>query len=641
MLSTTKRWLALLAVPAVALTALVPTGAAATGDSEGHGWGGGGGHHHGKRSAFTLTILHNNDGESRLLNLGSGLEDFGGAARFATVVRREKIEALADNWGGWGHWGYWGGWGRWGRDHAKHGVVMLSSGDNFLAGPEFAASSNDGIYYDAVALDLIGYDALAIGNHDFDFGPDVLTEFIETYRRGRKEIYLSSNLDFTGEPGLQALFDQGKIAKSTIVRERGERIGIVGATTPNLPFISSPRNVVVDPDVKAAVQAEIDKLERRGVNKIIFISHLQDVEGDIALLAELDGVDVAVAGGGDELLANPDDMLVPGDEGEVFGPYPIIATDMDGTEVPVVTTSGQYGYLGKLVVDFDKHGNVVAIDDESGPIRIAGGDNPDAVEPRRRVERLVTDPVQAFVDTLAEQVIGTSEVALDGTRNNVRSVATNEGNLIADSLVWQAQQLAGEFGVPPADIGLQNGGGIRNDSVIPAGPISELDTFAMVPFPNFLTVTTLSRERVKEILEHAVSCAVAGDPAYGGADSCGSGRYAQVGGMTMTWDSAGTQQQLDEDGNVTQSGTRVQEVALADGTPIVAGGAVVAGDDLTVATIDFLARGGDQYPYRDAAFTVLGASYQQALSNYIQDGLGGTITAADYPEGGGGRIVRL
>jgi 5'-nucleotidase len=62
---------------------------------------------------------------------------------------------------------------------------------------------------------------------------------------------------------------------------------------------------------------------------------------------------------------------------------------------------------------------------------------------------------------------------------------------------------------------------------------------------------------------------------------------------------------------------------------------------LTVATIDFLARGGDQYPFRGAAFTTVGVTYQQSLRNYIQAGLGGVITSAQYPEGGQGRITRL
>ena len=82
---------------------------------------------------------------------------------------------------------------------------------------------------------------------------------------------------------------------------------------------------------------------------------------------------------------------------------------------------------------------------------------------------------------------------------------------------------------------------------------------------------------------------------------------------------------------------------MDDGAVIVGGGRVVPGPALTVATIDFLARGGDEYNFQGAPFTVLGVTYQQALANYLQfpAGLGGTVTAADYPEGGEGRIKRL
>jgi len=68
---------------------------------------------------------------------------------------------------------------------------------------------------------------------------------------------------------------------------------------------------------------------------------------------------------------------------------------------------------------------------------------------------------------------------------------------------------------------------------------------------------------------------------------------------------------------------------------------VQAGPALTVATIDFLARGGDRYPFSGAPFTTLGVTYQQALYNFLTVGLGGVITSTDYPEGGEGRITRL
>ncbi len=580
---------------------------------------------------FWLTILHNNDGESQVINAGSGLEDFGGAARFKTVVDDLKWEALH---------------GPWTQRGAKRGMVMLSSGDNFLAGPEFNASLVNGVpFYDTIAMELIGYDAVSLGNHDFDFGPDVLADFIDGY--GQAPQYVAANLDFSGEPRLQAYVDAGVIAATTIVKVRGETIGIIGLETPNLPFISSPRNVVVSDDLVAIVQAYVDKLEDDGVDKIILAGHLQNITNDIALVGDVDGVDVVIAGGGDELLADEGDLLIPGDEGAIFGSYPQIATDLNGTNVPVVTTSGEYRYVGKLVVGFDKAGNVVAIEDgRSGPVRVTTGTCndtlpcEDAVVPNAAMQTLVVDPVQAYVEDLDGQIIGSSEVDLDGLRNSVRSMETNEGNLIADSLRWQAAQVAADFGVPVPQVALQNGGGIRNNTIIPAGPISELDTFDMVPFANFVSVVpAIPRDQFKEILENAVACTQPGD--FAANPNCGSGRFAQISGFSMVWDPTGTGLIQDVDGNVITPGTRVQTAELDDGTSVVAGGAVVPGGPIDIATIDFLANGGDQYPYRGADFTRVGFTYQQALSNYIQDALGGLISEAQYPVGGEGRNTEL
>lgn len=573
---------------------------------------------------FWLTVLHNNDGESQLIDAGSGLEDYGGVARFATLVQDLKFGAThgprspALSRGG------------------KRGVIMVSSGDNFLAGPEFNASLEKGVpFYDTIAMDLIGYAAAAIGNHEFDFGPDVLADFIGGFIDPL--VFVSANLDVSPEPNLQMLVDAGRIARSTMVVERDELIGVVGATTPALPFISSPRNVIVMADVAAAVQVEIDGLESRGIDKIILISHLQDIEEDLALAALLRGVDIMVAGGGDELLANPGDLLVP-DGTPIFGPYPLITVGGDGAEIPVVTTTGSYKYVGRLVAGFDKQGRVIALDaDNSGPVRVSGV-APDAVPPDPDVMAQVVAPVADAVAALESNIIGVSQVALDGRRSGVRARETNEGNLIADSLFWMAEQRAASFGVNPPDVALQNGGGIRNDSIIGPGDVTELDTFDMVPFPNFVTVLeNIPRAQFKEILENAVSRTQPGDTPGG------TGRFAQIAGFQLVWSGSGTAQVLNPDGTVLTPGTRVLEVTLNDGTVIVTGGAVVAGPDLTIATIDFLARGGDEYPYRGAPFTTLGVTYQQALRDYIEDpaGLGGLISAAQYPEGGEGRNIEL
>jgi 5'-nucleotidase len=580
---------------------------------------------------FYLTILHNNDGESQVINAGSGLEDFGGAARFKTLVDQLKWEAIH---------------GPWPRRGAKRGVVMISSGDNYIAGPEFNASLDSGIpFFDTIAMDLIGYDAVSFGNHDFDFGPDVLADFLEGYLYPPP--YVAANLDFSGEARLQDFVNSGIIVPTAIIRIRGERIGVIGLNTPNLPFISSPRNVSVSDELAKIVQKQIDDLESDGVNKIILASHLQNISNEVELAAQLEGLDVIIAGGGDELLANTDDLLIPGDTVDSKMPYPMMVDDKKGNQIPVVTTTGEYRYVGQLVLGFDKSGRVVTIDDRSGPVRVVTGDCngylpcDDTVQPDSMMQATVVDPVEDYLAGLENTIIGNSEVALDGTRSSVRSIETNEGNLIADSQKWQAEQLAASFGAPLPDVAIQNGGGIRNNTVIPAGPITELDTFGMVPFPNFVAVVpNIPREQFKEILENAVACTQDSD--FTNNPNCGSGRFAQISGFSFEWTVSGTGQILDADGNVTTPGNRVLNVVLDDGTVIVdSNGFVQAGIPINIAIVDFLANGGDQYPFRGAPFTTIGVTYQQALSNYIQNELGGSITATDYPEGGAARIITL
>jgi 5'-nucleotidase len=559
---------------------------------------------------YTLTLLQNNDGETKLTRAPADA-NFGGVARFKTLVDQLRAEALAGP--------------------GRRGVVLLSSGDSFIPGPQFDASLAKGVpFYDTIAMDLMDFDAVAIGNHEFDLGPDVFADFVEGFNFSTH--FVSANLDFSGEPRLQTLVDLDVIAKSHIVKKSGELIGIVGVSPPQLPFISSPRNVVVDPNFVAAIQGEIDFLTANQVDKIIVFGQLQSINEDIAMAAQLRGVDIIVSGGGQELLANPGDLLVPGDV-NIFGPYPIYATGADGATIPVVTTNGDYKYLGRLIVNFDKDGRLISVDEEaSGPVRVAGGNNPDAVAPDPQVQALVVDPVQAYTDGLATTIVATSEVALEGRRSpGVRTQETNEGNLMADSLLWQANQLAPAFGAPLAQVALQNGGGIRNNTLIPPGNISELTLASIAPFLNFVAISpNIPPAQFKEIMENAVSRVEFVD-----------GRFAQIAGFRLVYNPAGTPQVEDNVGNVLTPGSRVVEIRLDDGTYIVQNGAVVAGaPNVNIATIDFLANGGDQYPFRGAPFFRLGATYLQALRNYIVGPLGGVISAAQYPEGGEGRITQ-
>ncbi len=566
--------------------------------------------------AFILTILHHSDGESQLLSLEAPNQDFGGIARFASVVDALRAEALADPT----------------NDGIPRGVVLLTSGDNFLAGPEFQASLDKGVpYFDSIALDLIGYDALIAGNHEFDFGPGILANFLDGFTTPVP--LLSANLDVSAEPSLI-----GKLVPSTMFTVNGFDIAIVGATTEQLNTISNPGGVVVS-EALPAVQAEVASLKAAGADIIILSSHLQQVTQDYALLAQLSGVDVAVAGGGGELFANPGDLLVPGDApfadaGPMGGTgYPRMALDADANPVPVVSVSGDYAYVGRLVVEFDAAGNVLAVRPESGPVRVSGT-GPDAVSPRQDIVDQVIVPLQ---DLLQTTPVADTEVPLDGTRSNIRSRETNQGNLIADAYLAAARRAAPIIGQPLPDVTITNGGGIRNDNIIPVGVIDGIAVQSMLAFNNQVTIITdVTASDLKALLENGYSAV---NNTIGG-----SGRFAQISGMRVKYDSRRTPRETNDLTLVVEEeGDRVLEVVLADGRVMIAGGEPVPGaPTITVATGNFLAGGGDEYlVFGTKPSFPTGVGEQDALADYLSNDLGGLVTALAYPEGGQNRIVDI
>ena len=553
------------------------------------------------RPDFTLTILHANDLESALLPTTTSTGyTYGGVDRFVELVQREQQAATT---------------GRPGAGQAgKRGVLTISAGDNFLPGPNLAAGQQAGApNYDAIAFDEAGFDVSILGNHDFDLGPEFLADWLGDVD---DTTFVSNNLGFGAEPTLAARVADGTIVTSHVQDVRGERIGIIGLTTPDLPQLTSSRGVTVDPALARIANAQAQAYTRAGVDKVVLVSHLQDIDNELALARQLRGVDVIVGGGGHELLADTDDPVVANNTAR-HGDYPQTPTDADGRMVPVVTTAALYSYVGRLVVNFDSAGRVVDFDEAASrplPVVAAG---PDAVQPDAVVARDVVAPVQRYVTGLAQRVVATSEVPLNGVRNDVRSRETNLGDLVADSLLTAGRRAAAAAGVTAPVVAIQNGGGIRNESVLPAGPITELDTYRVLPFSNFVAVAPAM----------PASTFIAGvERGLSGLPGA-AGQFAQAAGYRVTYD-------------VTRpAGSRIVDLQLDDGRYLVqdrvATGTV---STVSVATNDFTLRGGDGYPFAGVPFTVLPVTYQQAFLQHLQQDLGGTVRAADYPEAGEGRI---
>ena len=441
----------------------------------------------------------------------------------------------------------------------KRGVLTVSAGDDLPPGPDLAASREEGApNYDAIAFDEAGFGA---------------------------------------EPTLAARVADGTVVTTHVEDVRGERVGIIGLTTPDPPQLTSSRGVTVDPALASIANAQAAADTRAGVDEVVLVSHLQDIDNEHALARQLRGVDVVVGGGGHELLADSDDPVVANGTAR-YGGYPQTPTDADGRVVPVVTTAALHSYVGRLVVTFDDAGRVIGFDEAASrplPVVAAG---PDAVQPDAVVARDVVAPVQRYVAGLAQQVVATSEVPLDGVRNAVRSRETDLGDLVADSLLAAGRREAAAAGITAPVVAIQDGGGIRNESVLPAGPVSVLDTYRVLPFSNFVAVA----------------------PA-----------------MPVSTFIAGAERGLS--GLPGVAGQRIVDLQLDDGRYLVQN-RIPTGTvgTVSVATNDFTLRGGDGYPFAGVPFTVLPVTFQQAFEHYLRGNLGGVVRAADHPVGGEGRI---
>ncbi len=563
-----------------------------------------------------VTVLHVGDQESWLLsaqgnlrdNSGQAISFYGGVDRLATVIKNAETAAQA----------------------AGRHVLKLNAGDAFLPGPRLNASfQNLGSaymggqdFYDTIALRHIGFDAIVFGNHEFDLGADVAARFAEV----SGSTYLSVNLNFDATNPFASLKAAGKVAPSKIITtSAGHKIGLVGATTPLLPNISSPgavnligfdANNTEAQNLQALIpliQAEVNRLRNeQGVTTVILISHLQNAANEInVVIPALTGVDLVLSGGGHELMADPDDALINGGVAATYNSHPVNALDANGHTVPVLTSHFGNRYVGELnfTID-DSNGTFVGID-SSKMMRVSGAAaDADRVSGDATIQAQVVTPVQNYIAALNAQIIGTTAVKLNGPTHTtcaalpctfvagVRNAETGLGNLVAD-----AMRFAGK-----TDVAIQNGGGIRTN-IAAAGNVSVGDTFNILPFTNLVKrAPAMNATQLKDLLEHG----------YGDTSPTGraNGRYPQISGMQVVYDSRNP-------ARTTQgTGSRIQRVVLDDGTVLIDNGVVVNNRTFSFTTIDFTAAGGDGYPFaanavefENSPFTI---TYQEALANFIQ-----------------------
>nr|WP_175582289.1 bifunctional metallophosphatase/5'-nucleotidase [Phaeobacter sp. HF9A] len=439
---------------------------------------------------YKLTILHTNDFHARfepISKYDSGCDAesnaegkcFGGSARLVTAV--EEARARSDN------------------------SILVDGGDQFQ-GTLFYT-----YYKGKVAAEMmnkLGYDAMTVGNHEFDDGPEVLRGFMDAVDFP----VLMSNADFSAE---KALSD--KLLKSTVIERNGEKIGLIGLTPEDTDELSSPGAHVHFSDPVAAVQGEVDRLTAEGVNKIIVLSH-SGYKVDQKVAAETTGVDVIVGGHTNTYLSNVSDRAE--------GPYPTMVND-----VAIVQAYAYGKFLGELNVTFDDEGNLIEAVGE--PLIMDAAVTEDDTTVARIAELAVP------LDEIRNKVVASAETAIEGDRSVCRAMECSMGNLIADAMLDRVK----DQGVT---IAIQNGGGVR--ASIDAGDVTMGEVLTVLPFQNTLATFQITGATMVEALENGVS-----------QIEEGAGRFPQVAGVKFTFDAA------------KEPGARVSDVMVMEGdawTPI-------------------------------------------------------------------------
>ncbi len=494
---------------------------------------------------YELNILHINDFHSRIESINkfdstcSAEEEgknecFGGAARLLTAINqtRDALKAQGKN------------------------VLLLNAGDNFQ-GSLFYTTYKGTV--EAEVLNAMKFDAMTVGNHEFDDSEDGLAGFLDKVQFP----VVTANVVASAASKI------GDRVKPSIVLEvGGQKIGIVGAVANDTAELATPGpNITIAEDV-AKISEQVQKLKGEGVNKIIALTHV-GYPRDLEFIAKIPDVDVVVGGHSHTLLSNTDQ--------KAEGPYPTLVDNPGGYKVPVVQ-AGQYSkYLGDLRVVFDDSG--VVKESKGDPILIDSSFKPDEATLKR------IDELKAPIEALKSKVVGTSEGPIEGDRKVCRVKECSMGNLVADATLARVK----DQGVT---IAFANSGGLR--SSIDSGDVSMGEVLTVLPFQNTVATFQLKGEDIRAALENGVS-----------QIDDGAGRFMQVSGMKYSFDRS------------KPAGNRVTAVEVKEGDAFVP---LDPAKTYTVAANNYVRTGGDGFKvFATKAINAydFGPNLEEAVAAYI------------------------
>ncbi|XP_048769296.1 5'-nucleotidase-like isoform X2 [Ostrea edulis] len=401
-----------------------------------------------------------------------GRQCFGGAARMKT-----KIEELR-------------------KEHRN--TLLLDAGDQFQGTLWFTHYGGLVTY---TMMNLLGYDAMALGNHEFDNNIDGLLPFLQN----ANFTILSANINSATEPRIAP-----HVSKSYVTDVGGEKIGIIGYTTKDTPMISQPGSLKFEEEM-TSIRTEVTKLESQGVNKIIAVGHA-GFSVDKKIASEVVGVDIVVGGHTNTFLYNGTKPSVETPDGD----YPHVVRKPNG-EVTLVVQDFAFGkYLGFLQVQFDDNGKV-----------ISHGGNPIILNSSIVKDPTVMQVVDKFymeIENATKEVIGRTLVKIEGKRDVCRLRECNMGNLVADSFVFMNLKDADTINSTRVFIAIVNSGSIR--ASFNRGTVTLSNAISVQPFRNTMETIKLQGRYLLQVMEHSVTSYNTKDP---------DGGFLQVSGIRVKY----------------------------------------------------------------------------------------------------------
>ena len=322
-------------------------------------------------------------------------------------------------------------------------TLLLSAGD-MIQGNNWANLSQGESVIEL--MNVMGFDAMVLGNHEFDFGQDILKKRISE----SKFPVLGANVE-----GLD-------IFKPYVIKElRGVKIAIIGIVTEETPVSTHPKNVtgLRFNSVEETVKKYIKELKEKA-DIIIVLSHIGHY-ADRDLPENVKGIDVIIGGHSHTKVEKP----------VLIGKTIIVQAWEHGKALGVLDLTVE----DKKIVNFE--GRLEEIKPE-----------PDKKD---KAIQVIVENYLKRIDSVLNEIIVNADFDLDG--ENVRRRETNLGNLIAD-IIRKASM---------ADVTIINGGGIRTS--IKKGEVKVSHVYSVLPFDNYIVAIKLTGRQIKETLEHGVS----------------------------------------------------------------------------------------------------------------------------------------